>query len=74
LRAHRNASKWYKEYGSIVKIEIYGIKLIFLLDPRDIETVLRPNSKDWPARESHNLLKYLKMNKHGYENGGLLPE
>ncbi|KAG5863274.1 hypothetical protein JTB14_027897 [Gonioctena quinquepunctata] len=71
---HRNGFKKYNKYGTVVREEIVpGVNIVWLFDPKDIETMFRHEGK-YPQRRSHLALEKYRLDKPTvYNSGGLLP-
>ncbi|XP_019873428.1 cytochrome P450 302a1, mitochondrial [Aethina tumida] len=71
---HHNGFKKYKKYGEVVREEIVpGVNVVWLFNPRDIETMFRNEGK-YPQRRSHLALEKYRLDRPNvYNSGGLLP-
>ncbi|XP_072396930.1 cytochrome P450 302a1, mitochondrial [Diabrotica undecimpunctata] len=69
-----NGLKKYNKYGPIVREEIVpGVNVVWLFDPKDIETLFRQEGK-YPQRRSHLALEKFRLDRPNvYNSGGLLP-
>jgi len=73
-RMHKTAAQWYHEFGPVVLDKPFNRKIVFIFDPRDIQELLQSIASKWPVRDSHNVLKYVRVNELKYETGGMFPE
>jgi hypothetical protein len=52
---------------------MFGSTLVYLVDPDDIQKVMRTTKGQWPKRVTHLVLEHVRINelKQNHDNGGI---
>lgn len=64
----------YQEFGPIFKETLFGSTLVYLVNPDDMQTVLRKRGEDnWPKRVTHMALEHVRTHElsRWHHNGGI---